>query len=131
MIRYRDYTAILEVDPEAGILFGHTIGMADEVTFQGHTVAEAEDAFRRSVDFYLECCARDGRAPGRPFTGELRIRIAPDRHRALVAVAEALGLGTDEACGRAIAEFLDRIGMPAGDVPVTEVAPTEPQAVGV
>jgi len=134
VIRYRDYTAVMEVDAEAGLIFGHTIGMADEVTFQGGTVAEAEESFRRAVDFYLECCVRDGRVPGRPFTGEFRVGIAPEQHRALVHVAERLGLGVNEACGRAIAEFLERIGMSeqedGGDKPVVAVAEPAAQSVG-
>lgn len=110
MIRDGEYTTVLEVDAEAGVIFGHTIGMADEVTFQGETVAEAEESFRKSIDFYLECCQKDGRAPCKPFTGEFRVRIAPEMHRSLVLIGEAFGLSTNEACGRAIAEFLDRIG---------------------
>jgi len=136
VIRYGDYTAVMEVDEVAGNIFGHTIGMADEVTFQGGTVAEAEEAFHRAVDFYLECCARDGRVPGRPFTGEFRVRITPGQHRALVHVAQRLGIGLNDACGRAVAEFLDRIGMPeeeeaaGGGKPKVVVSKAATQAVG-
>lgn len=65
-MHYRGYTGILEVDEEAGILYGHVIGLRDVITFQAPTVAQAEEEFRRSVDSYREFCARRGEPPEIP-----------------------------------------------------------------
>ena len=38
------------------MIYGRVIGLRDMITFQGHTVTEAEQAFRDSVDDYLDLC---------------------------------------------------------------------------
>jgi predicted HicB family RNase H-like nuclease len=89
MIEYKGYTGMMEVDPEAGIIFGRVIGLTDIITFQGGTVAEAVQAFHDSVDDYLEWCAEKGDTPGRPFSGKFILRIDPNLHRKLAIAAEA------------------------------------------
>jgi predicted HicB family RNase H-like nuclease len=65
-MQYRGYTGVLEVDEEAGILYGHVIGLRDVITFQGTTITQAKREFRRSVDSYLEFCTRRGEPPEKP-----------------------------------------------------------------
>ena len=87
MMKYKGYTGVLEVDEEAGILFGEVIGLRDVITFQGETVEEARASFHESIDFYLKICADQGKPPEKPFSGRFLIRITPTLHRDLVAVA--------------------------------------------
>ncbi|MGC9526435.1 MAG: type II toxin-antitoxin system HicB family antitoxin [Limnospira sp.] len=56
MLTYQGYIAQIEVDTENGILFGRVLDIKDTITFQGKTVEEASQAFRDSVDDYLEFC---------------------------------------------------------------------------
>jgi predicted HicB family RNase H-like nuclease len=65
-MQYRGYTGVLEVDEEAGVLYGHVIGLRDVITFQGKTVAQAREEFRRSVDSYLAFCVSRGESPEKP-----------------------------------------------------------------
>ena len=48
-------------------------------------------AFRLSVDEYLEFCADRGKAPDKPFSGEIPLTIRPEIHRAATAAAQAEG----------------------------------------
>lgn len=66
VFEYKGYTGVPELDLEAGILFGRVIGLRDGITFQGETVPEAIQAFRDSVDDYLEFCAQRGEKPEKP-----------------------------------------------------------------
>jgi predicted HicB family RNase H-like nuclease len=88
VMQYKGYTGRMEVDDEAGIIFGRVIGLRDVITFQGKTVQEARQAFQDSVDDYLEFCAERGEDPERPFSGELVVRVNPDIHQALTSLAE-------------------------------------------
>jgi predicted HicB family RNase H-like nuclease len=88
VMQYKGYTGRVEVDEEAGIIFGRVIGLRDVITFQGETVQEARQAFQDSVDDYLEFCAERGEAPEKPFSGELMVRVKPDIHQALANLAE-------------------------------------------
>ncbi|NJN20766.1 MAG: type II toxin-antitoxin system HicB family antitoxin [Leptolyngbya sp. RL_3_1] len=91
MLSYKGYTGQLEIDEEAGILFGRVLDIRDVVTFQGDTVAEAKQAFQDSVDDYLEFCQETGQEADRPFSGKLPFRTTPEHHRQLFLAATKTG----------------------------------------
>jgi predicted HicB family RNase H-like nuclease len=90
-MKYKGYTGVVEFDEESGSLYGRVIGLRDVITFQGESVAEVTQAFRDSVDDYLEFCAKRGRAPDKPYSGQFVLRIDPGLHRALSHAAEEKG----------------------------------------
>lgn len=90
-MKYKGYTGVVEFDEESSSLYGRVIGLRDVITFQGESVAEVTQAFRDSVDDYLEFCARRGRTPDRPYSGQFVLRIDPGLHRALSHAAEERG----------------------------------------
>src|SRR4051794_12966270 len=92
MIEHKGYSALMEIDPDDGVISGRVLGTRDVVTFEGDTVPEAIRAFRDSVDDYLEFCAERGVAPDRPFSGRFVVRIRPELHRALAIAAEIRGI---------------------------------------
>jgi predicted HicB family RNase H-like nuclease len=105
MIRYKGYTAIMEIDDEAGVIHGRVSGLRDVITFEGDSVTGAIQAFRDSVDDYLEWCAEDGRPPERPFSGKLLVRIDPVIHRGLAQLAEARATSVNALVGAALEEL--------------------------
>ncbi|MFI5460018.1 MAG: type II toxin-antitoxin system HicB family antitoxin [Isosphaerales bacterium] len=107
-LTYKGYTGVLEVDLDAGELFGRTLGMRDVITFQGKTVEEARESFEESVDFYLSCCEQEGTQPDRPYSGRFNIRITPEVHRRLVVLAESRGQSLNEVVGAALAVAVRR-----------------------
>jgi predicted HicB family RNase H-like nuclease len=90
-MKYRGYTGVVEFDEESGSLYGRVIGLRDVITFQGESVAEVTQAFHDSVDDYLEFCAKRGRDPEKPYSGQFVLRIDPELHRALSHAAEEKG----------------------------------------
>ena len=66
MMTYKGYTASIEVDVEAGILFGRVLDINDVVTFKGKTVEEARKEFQNSVDDYLAFCEELREQPNKP-----------------------------------------------------------------
>ena len=64
LLRYKGYTGQVEVDAEAGVLFGRVLDIRDVVTFEGETVAEVVGAFHDSVNDYLAFCAEQGKDKG-------------------------------------------------------------------
>jgi predicted HicB family RNase H-like nuclease len=63
---YKGYSGSVTFDDEAGILFGTVTNIDDIVTFHGESVQEVRQAFRDSVDAYLEFCAEAGHEPEQP-----------------------------------------------------------------
>lgn len=103
MLQYKGYSGVIEVDEEAGLLFGRVLGLRDVITFQGATVAEARQAFEDSVDDYLEFCAEKNRGPEKPYSGKFIVRIEPSLHRQVAALAEAEGTSLNATVERALA----------------------------
>lgn len=68
-MKYKGYQGAVAYDEEAKIFHGEVLGLKDMITFQGRTVDELEKAFRDSIDDYLEFCAKKGRNPEKPFSG--------------------------------------------------------------
>jgi len=111
MLTHRGYTGHLEVDAEAGIIFGRVLEIRDVVTFKGTTVEEAVQAFKDSVDDYLEFCQEIGEEPNKPFSGKLPFRTTPERHRQLYIAARIAGKSInawmDEVLSKAAEEALE------------------------
>ena len=91
MMTYKGYTGQIEVDEKAGILHGRVIDITDVITFEGTTVDEIRQAFRDSVDDYLEFCQELGKEPDKPFSGKLPFRTTPERHRKIFLAAKLAG----------------------------------------
>ena len=81
MMEYKGYAAKVEFDDEASIFHGEVVNLRDVITFEGTTVEELRQAFKDSIDDYLEFCARRDEEPERPFSGKFGVRIDPELHR--------------------------------------------------
>jgi predicted HicB family RNase H-like nuclease len=88
IMKYKKYVATVELDAEAGLFHGEIINLSDVVTFQGRSVDELRQAFRESVEDYLEACAEFGKEPEKPFTGRFVVRLRPEVHRSAVLAAK-------------------------------------------
>ena len=91
MMEYNGYRAAVSFDDEVGIFHGEVVGTRDVVTFQGHSVKELRNAFKDSIDEYLKFCAERGRAPDKPFSGKIPLRLSPELHRAASEAARLEG----------------------------------------
>ncbi len=103
MLKYKNYTGMVEYDAEGKIFTGEVLGLRDVITFEGRTPEELEESFRQAVDFYLELCARDGVEPQKPFSGRFNLRIDPELHRQIAERAALAG----ESLNGWVAEVLE------------------------
>ncbi|MCI5207564.1 MAG: type II toxin-antitoxin system HicB family antitoxin [Candidatus Electrothrix sp. ATG2] len=90
-MNYKGYLAKIEFDAEDRIFVGRIIGIRDVIGFHGESVAELEGAFHEAVNNYLAACKELGQAPGKPYSGNLMLRVPADIHAAVAAAAEASG----------------------------------------
>jgi predicted HicB family RNase H-like nuclease len=88
---YKGYSARVEFDDKDEIFFGRIAGIRDGVTFHADTVDGLKAAFREAVDDYLETCAKIGKNPQKPFSGNLMLRISPATHQKVAIAAEVAG----------------------------------------
>ncbi len=103
MMEYKGYIGKVEIDEEAGILYGEVINVRDVITFEGTTVEEVQQAFRESVDDYLDFCAQRGEFPEKPFSGKFVLRLPAELHRKAYIQAKL----KDKSLNRWVTEVLE------------------------
>lgn len=81
MMEYKGYIGKIEIDDEAGLLYGEVINVRDVITFEGVSVEEIQKAFRESVDDYLDFCIQRNESPEKPFSGKFVVRLPAELHR--------------------------------------------------
>ena len=91
MMEYKSYVGQVTFDDEADVFHGEVVNTRDVITFQGKSVEEIRQAFRESIDEYLEWCEERNKTPDKPFSGQLVIRIPPALHRSIFLSAKQEG----------------------------------------
>ncbi|MBF0379016.1 MAG: type II toxin-antitoxin system HicB family antitoxin [Desulfamplus sp.] len=91
MMEYKGYLSHIEFDADFDIFHGEVINIRDVITFQGKSVDELHQAFKDSVEDYLDFCAERGEEPDKPFSGKFTINLSPEQHRQIVLAAEKSG----------------------------------------
>lgn len=88
---YKGYSAAIQYDDDDGIFFGRLAGIRDGVGFHAETVSDLRAAFREAVDDYVETCAKLGKDPQKPYSGQLMVRVDPAVHARAALAAELAG----------------------------------------
>lgn len=88
---YNGYTAYIEFDPADEVFFGRLAGINDVVGFHGDSVEALKAAFHEAVDDYISTCAAVSKAPEKPYSGKLMLRVAPETHAQAALAAQLSG----------------------------------------
>jgi predicted HicB family RNase H-like nuclease len=93
---YKGYAARIEFDGDDNIFFGKIAGIRDGVTFHADNVTDLVAAFHEAVDDYVDACSRVGKAPQKPYSGNLMLRVDPEVHSKAARAAELAGKSLNE-----------------------------------
>ncbi len=88
---YKNYAARIEYSDEDGCFIGHIAGINDVVGFHGASVKELQAAFQDAVNDYVDTCEKIGKAPQKPYSGRIMLRIPPETHAPAAMIAQAHG----------------------------------------
>ncbi|HWI86597.1 MAG TPA: type II toxin-antitoxin system HicB family antitoxin [Sphingomonas sp.] len=108
IMTYNGYAATTEFDPEDMILTGRIAGISDIVGFHATDGKGLVEAFHEAVDDYLEACARAGRAPQKPYSGKMMLRVNPQLHARVALAAELAGKSLNAWSEEALKAAADR-----------------------
>jgi predicted HicB family RNase H-like nuclease len=104
-MNYKGYAARIEFDAEDEIFVGRIAGIRDVIGFHADTVAGLKTAFHEAVDDYIDACAKSGKAPQKPYSGNLMLRVGADVHSQAALAAElsdkSLNQWSEEVLSRA------------------------------
>lgn len=87
MMKYKGYLGQVVYDNEARLFHGDVMGIRAVITFQGKTVDEIDQAFKDSIDDYINWCKERDVEPEKPFSGNLHIRLSSKEHERLAQEA--------------------------------------------
>lgn len=90
-IAYKGYFANVEFDAEDEIFAGRLAGINDVIGFHADNVDGLKAAFREAVDDYVEICGQMGKAPEKPYSGQIMVRIDPAVHAQAALAAQLSG----------------------------------------
>lgn len=91
MMKYKGYLGSVWYDDEIEVFTGSVLGIKDVVTFEGRSVDEIKEAFKDSVNDYLDFCKQRGEKPDKPYSGRFNLRIRPELHAKLDVTAKSHG----------------------------------------
>jgi predicted HicB family RNase H-like nuclease len=92
-LNHKGYIGAAAWDYEARVYFGHVIGMRHLITYEAETPSELEEAFRSSVDCYLELCEESGESPEKPQpcnVKDILARLPESRRKAIIDAADVM-----------------------------------------
>ena len=101
---YKGYAARIEYSDEGGCFIGHIAGIKDVIGFHAESVKELRAAFAEAVDDYLATCEKVNRAPQKPYSGKLMLRVPPEVHAHAAMMAEAHNISLNQWAAEVLAK---------------------------
>ncbi len=101
---YKGFIGSIEISEEDNCLYGKVLDLPDNIliSYEGETVAELRQDFQLSVDDYLVNCEANGVKPYKSYSGALNIRLTPDLHARVAALAKKTGISINAFIRRAV-----------------------------
>ncbi len=106
-MKYKGYTARIDFDSKDEIFCGRLLGMNEALVFHGASVEELRGDFEFAVDHYLAECTRLGKAPEKPASGKLLLRLPSELHADAIIAAAASGKSVNQWVADTLSDALD------------------------
>ena len=90
-LSYKGYLETVNFSEKDACFFGKIEGIDGLVNFEGESVSELTNAFHEAVDDYVAYCVAEGIEPHKSYSGQLNIRIKPETHSRIAALAKQAG----------------------------------------
>lgn len=101
---YKNYTGTVEYSDEDNCLYGRIEGINDIIMYEGESISDIKQAFRSSVDDYLEHCKNIAKEPNKVYSGLFVLRIAPHLHSRVASEANNLGISLNQYINSLLAQ---------------------------
>ena len=101
-LQYKGFLGSVEFSEADGVFFGKIEGINALVNFEGESVRELTDAFHEAVEDYLVFCEEEGIEPHKSYSGSLNVRLTPDIHSRVAALAKQTGVSINAFIRKAV-----------------------------
>lgn len=96
VLKHNGYQARVDFDADDRIFIGRIVGIDDIVTFHANTVDGLLEAFKESLEDYIETCAKVGKNPERSYSGTVYLRVNEATHANAAKAAQLAGKSLNE-----------------------------------
>ena len=96
VMSYKGYLARIDFDADDEIFVGRIANIDDVIGFHASSVKELKSEFHRAVEDYLKTCAKAGKKPDKPYSGNLMLRVPPAVHARAALAAKLSGKSINE-----------------------------------
>jgi len=91
ILKHNGYMARVAFNDEDEIFIGRLAGINDIVGFHADTVSDLKAAFHEAVADDIATCAKTGKKPEKPYSGQIVVRVDPVVHARAALAAELAG----------------------------------------
>lgn len=91
-LKYKGYLGSVGFSEKDQVFYGKIEGIDGLVNFEGDSVKGLTDAFHDAVDDYIVYCEEAGIPAHKSYSGSLNIRISPETHSYVAALAKQAGV---------------------------------------
>ncbi|MDR1861007.1 MAG: type II toxin-antitoxin system HicB family antitoxin [Bacteroidales bacterium] len=107
-LKYKGFLGSIEYSEMDKCYFGEVLGLDRKtcITFEGDTLYDLEDDFRKAIDYHLDFCKRNSIKPQKSYSGVLNLQLPVKEYLRLAGIAERTGTSVNEIAIRFIEEGL-------------------------
>ena len=102
ILTYKEYIGSVHFNAEDEVFYGKVEGIEDLISFEGSSVGELKEAFKDSVDDYLELCRKAGKKTEKSYKGSFNVRISPEIHKKAKQIAIRKGISLNQFIQKAV-----------------------------
>jgi len=90
------YKARISYDDEADKFRGEILGINGSADFYGNSPSALRREFAKTLKTFLALCEEQGVDPGKEYSGKFNLRIDPELHSVIAAMAAGQGKSINE-----------------------------------
>lgn len=95
-LNYKGFTAKIEYSADDNVFIGRVLGVDDIISFHAENVKDLQNELKKTIDFYLKVCAKEGKEPKKNYNGKLLFRLPNELHARIAEAAAREGKSINE-----------------------------------
>lgn len=103
-LSYKGYIGSVEISEPDNCLYGKVLDLPKNIliSYEGETIKELRQDFESAVDDYIALCEEEGIQPHKSYSGSLNVRLTPDIHSRVAALAKQTGVSINAFIRKAV-----------------------------
>ena len=101
------YKARISYDDESDEFRGEILGINGSADFYGNSPLALRREFSKTLKTFLALCEEQGVDPGKEYSGKFNLRIAPELHSVIAAMAAGQGKSINEWVGEVLRQAVE------------------------